>query len=49
MKKLINIGMLTFLVTLAILFLSGQNAAMERKDKEIFSAKGSQIDNIPNL
>lgn len=40
--------MVTFLVTLGILFLSGEDGAMEWKDKEIFSAKGSQIDNIPN-
>ena len=48
MKKLINIGMVTFLVTLTILFLSGENVAMEQKGKEVFSAKASQIDNIPS-
>lgn len=47
-QKLIKMGMLTFLAALAILFLSGENAAMGQKDKEIFGAKGRQIDNIPN-
>lgn len=47
-QKLIKMAMLTFLAALAILFLSGENAAMGQKDKEIFGAKGRQIDNIPN-
>jgi len=47
-QKLIKMGMLTFLAALAILFLSGENAAMGQKDKEIFGAKGRQINNIAN-